>query len=145
MQSRWQGVEAEALVRSQIAHFKDLIDERIQLDGPPVRLKPAAAQGLGMALHELATNAGKYGALSDGHGCVAVTWNVVDEEARSRFLLTWSERDGPTPSTPLHKGFGHTVLVDMVEHELGARVRLDYADKGLTWELCAPAEAILDL
>jgi two-component sensor histidine kinase len=97
-----------------------------------------------MALHELATNAGKYGALSDGSGRVEVAWDVVGEEAQSRFQLTWSDRDGPPPQAPLRKGFGHTVLIDMVEHELGARVRLDYADAGLTWELSAPAAAVLD-
>ena len=65
-------------------------------------------------------------------------------EARSRFELKWAERDGPHPQPPQRKGFGHTVLVDMVEHELGARVRLEYAKAGLTWELSAPADAILE-
>jgi PAS domain S-box-containing protein len=144
VQSQWQGVEAGALVRSQLAHFKDLIGKRIRLSGPPVSFNPAAAQGVGMALHELATNAGKYGALSDGQGHVEVAWDVVEDEARSRFELKWAERDGPHPQPPQRKGFGHTVLVDMVEHELGARVRLDYTEAGLTWELSAPADAILE-
>jgi PAS domain S-box-containing protein len=144
VQSQWLGVETGALVRSQLAHFKDLIGDRIRLSGPPARLNPAAAQGVGMALHELATNAGKYGALSDGQGHVEVAWDVVEEAACRRFELKWAERDGPHPQPPQRKGFGHTVLVDMVEHELGARVRLDYAQAGLTWELSAPAEAILE-
>ena len=76
-----------------------------------------------MALHELATNAGKYGALSDGQGHVEVAWDVVEDEARSRAEV--ERNDGPHPQPPQRKGFGHTVLVDMVEHELGARVRLD--------------------
>jgi two-component sensor histidine kinase len=98
-----------------------------------------------MALHELATNAGKYGALSDSRGQVDIAWGVVAEEACGQFQLKWWEREGPRTRLPQRKGFGHTVLVDMVEHELGASVRLDYAETGLTWELSAPAEAMLEL
>jgi two-component sensor histidine kinase len=91
VQGQWRGVEIEALVRAQLAHFADLIGERIMIDGPPLSVTPAAAQSIGMALHELATNAGKYGSLSDDHGSVTIDWRLDD----GQFSIGWVERDGP--------------------------------------------------
>ena len=90
-----------------------------------------------MALHELATNAGKYGALSDGRA-MSRSPGTSSRTRQRRFELKWAERDGPHPQPPQRKGFGHTVLVDMVEHELGARVRLEYAGGVLTWSFPRP-------
>ena len=72
VKSEWKGADLEELIRSQLAHFKDFIDRRIMLDGPPLVVTASAAQALGMALHELATNAGKYGALSNVNGYVCI-------------------------------------------------------------------------
>ena len=77
VQSHWQGVDTAELVRSQLSHFAGLIGQRILLNGPPAQLKASAAQTLGMAIHELATNASKYGALSSGTGTIQVSWGIV--------------------------------------------------------------------
>lgn len=128
------------LILSQLTHLKDLIGNRIMLDGPPVRLKPEAGRAIGMAMHELSTNAVKYGALASERGRIRIEW--FDGPA---LVIRWTESGGPPiPNSPVREGFGRQVLVDMVEHELDAVVRLDYPQTGLIWELTAPAQRILD-
>ena len=139
-----RGVELDMLVRAQIAHLHGLSGTRIELAGSPVRLTAAAAQTIGMALHELGTNAVKYGALSSDKGIVTVSWNVKAEAGGSRFLMSWRERDGPPPSEPKRRGFGYSVLVRMVEHALDAEVALDYSSGGLVWQLEAPYSAVAE-
>jgi PAS domain S-box-containing protein len=96
VKSGWQGVELGELVRSQLAHFKDLIGSRIELLGPPLAISAPAAQPIGMALHELATNAGKYGALANGSGRIAIAWGVECTEGNEPvFTMTWRECGGP--------------------------------------------------
>src|SRR5262249_43898101 len=101
VRNEWKGVEIEDLVRAQLSHFVDLIGSRIVLDGPKLRLKVAGAQTIGLALHELATNAGKYGALSTNEGRVVVFW-AIDGDA---LTMSWTERDGPPVSAPQRRGF----------------------------------------
>ncbi len=96
IQSEWQGVDVEDLVRAQLAHFADLIGVRIAFDGPKLRLNAAASQAIGLALHELSTNAGKYGALSVTAGCVDVGWRLDGDI----FTMSWTERNGPPVSQP---------------------------------------------
>ena len=138
----WQGIDLLELARSQLAHFRDLIGERIMLAGPAIRLRPAAAQAVGMALHELSTNATKYGALSEAQGTVRIGWELEDEGRR--FRITWAEQGGPAPIKPERSGFGHTVMVDMVRHALDAEVEIKYEPPGLTWHMTAPAGLSLD-
>jgi len=140
VQSNWHGVNISDLMRSQLTHLADLIDTRICLDGPPVRLKPVAAQALGMAVHELATNAAKYGALSNAQGRICVIWKVAGPDLSVR----WSEHAGPPTVPPGHRGFGHTVIVQMIEHTLEAEVRLEYPRSGVVWELVAPVDRVVE-
>ena len=120
----------------QLAHFKDLIGTRVLLDGPPARLKPAAAQGIGMALHELATNAAKYGALSNGEGRVHVTWRVGARN--TEFFMSWLEEGGPNVVPPTRKGFGQTVIGRMVEAAVEGTAKIEYPESGFSWSLSAP-------
>jgi two-component sensor histidine kinase len=97
-----------------------------------------------MALHELATNAVKYGAVSVDDGGVQITWQRDDDSGTPRVRLQWSERDGPSAREPDRRGFGHTVLVGIVAHDLGAEVHLTHAVSGVIWEMTAPAQRVLD-
>ena len=138
IESNWQGVRVADLVRSQLALFRELIGTRIEISGPLVRLQPPAAQAIGMALHELATNASKYGALSDENGQVHVTWDLRTGPEEREFVLEWREKDGPPVMTPERRGFGHTIMVAMVEKSLDAEVTVEYLESGLVWKVRAP-------
>jgi PAS domain S-box-containing protein len=135
VQNGWQGVDVEKLVRAQLAHFGDLVGSRIAVDGQRLRLNAAAAQAIGLALHELATNAAKYGALSVDGGRVDVSWQLEGD----KFVMSWIERSGPLVSTPERRGFGSTVVDSMAKLSVGGEVQLDYAPGGLMWRLTCPA------
>jgi PAS domain S-box-containing protein len=139
IRNEWQGVDVEDLVRAQLAHFADLVGSRIGVDGPKLRLNAAAAQAIGLAIHELATNAGKYGALSVDAGRVEVGW-WLDGDI---FSMNWIERNGPPVSPPERRGFGSTVVDSMAKLSVGGEVQLDYAPSGLMWRLkCLAASAL---
>ncbi len=140
VRNEWRGVELEDLVRAQLSHFADLIGSRIAANGPKLRLRAASAQAIGLALHELATNAGKYGALSTDKGRVDIRWGAEGET----LTMSWTECGGPPVSAPERRGFGTTVVERMAESSLGGTVDLDYAPSGLTWHLTCPAESTLE-
>ena len=98
----------------QLSHFSELIGSRILVEGPPACLTAAAAQAIGMALHELGTNAAKHGALSVGDGRVLISWRIVGDEAPS-FVIEWIEEGGPKVSVPIRKGFGYPVIGPIAE------------------------------
>jgi PAS domain S-box-containing protein len=137
IRNEWQGVDVEDLVRAQLAHFADLVGSRIDVDGPKLRLNATAAQAIGLALHELATNAGKYGALSTDRGRVNVCWGTVGDV----LTMSWTERDGPPVSAPKRRGFGTTVIETMAKHSLDGEIDLDYAPSGVIWRLVCPAKS----
>jgi PAS domain S-box-containing protein len=140
VRNEWRGVEIEDLVRAQLSHFAGLIGSRIALDGPKLRLKAASAQAIGLAIHELATNAGKYGALSTDKGCLDVSW-ATDGDT---LAMSWTERDGPPVSAPQRRGFGTIVMEAMASRSVNGKVQLDYAPSGLTWRLICPAADALE-
>jgi PAS domain S-box-containing protein len=140
VRNEWNGVEVEDLVHAQLAPFADLIGPRIAVRGPKLRLKPASAQAVGLVLHELATNAGKYGALSTDRGRVNVCWGSDGDT----FTMSWIESDGPPVSTPERRGFGTMVMEAMAEHSVDGKVDLNYAPSGLTWRLTCPVASALE-
>ena len=143
VQNDWHSVGLLELVHSQLAHFKDLIGHRIFIEGPPARFTAMAAQYIGMALHELSTNASKYGALSNGEGKANITW-AISSGGEPLFALHWHEAGGPEIEAPVRTGFGRLVLVRMVEAAVGGTVNLDYKQSGLSWSLTSPADKILE-
>jgi PAS domain S-box-containing protein len=140
VRNEWKGVEIADLVHAQLAHFADLIGSRIAVLGPKLRLNAASAQAIGLALHELATNAGKYGALSTDRGRVDVCWGT-DGDA---FIINWTEREGPPVSAPKRRGFGTIVMEAMTARSVDGAVDLDYAPSGLTWRLTCPVANALE-
>ena len=144
VKNAWMGVDLGDLVRSQLAHFADLIGRRIELRGPLVFVSASAAQIIGMALHELATNAGKYGALSNRDGRVEIEWSLDAEAGEETFVMSWREKGGPPVTAPAKRGFGLTVIQRMVMESLHAQVNLDFAASGLSWRLRCQAKEVVD-
>jgi PAS domain S-box-containing protein len=140
VRNEWQGVDVEDLVRAQLAHFADLVGSRIKVHGLPICLNAAAAQAIGLALHELATNAGKYGALSVDAGRIEVGWRLNGDV----FAMTWSECNGPPVSPPERRGFGSTVVISMVKQTIDGETELDYVSSGVVWKLTCPAANALE-
>jgi PAS domain S-box-containing protein len=140
VRNEWRGVDVEDLVRAQLAHFADLVGTRIIAHGAKLRLNAAAAQAIGLALHELATNAGKYGALSSDDGRVDVRWRSEG----GHFTVCWTERGGPPVTPPQRQGFGSTVMTSLAERSVNGKVELNYAPAGLTWRLTCRAANVLE-
>jgi two-component sensor histidine kinase len=138
------GVELGQLVKRQLAPFAEP-GKRLEIAGPEVRLRPEAANMLGMALHELATNATKYGCLSVSEGAVLIAWRLEpDTDGAQRFRLTWRESGGPPVAKPARGGFGSRVVIDMTAATLSGRVSLDYPPEGVVWQVDAPATIVMD-
>ncbi len=142
VKSRWRGVGLMDLMRAQLAHFEGLIGSRIEIAGPPLHIAAEAAQPIAMALHELATNAGKYGALSTGEGKVTIAWDLGED---GDFHLRWTESAGPVVAPPTRRGFGSTVIAHVPQMQLDAEVTLEFPPDGLTWRLTCPAKNVLEL
>ncbi|HLQ18300.1 MAG TPA: HWE histidine kinase domain-containing protein, partial [Tabrizicola sp.] len=138
----WSTVELEDLVRSQLEPFSDFSSGRVLLDGARIALSPVATRALGMALHELATNAVKYGALSNATGRIRVTW-AWDKSAGGRFRLSWTEEGGPTVYPPTRRGFGSKVTTMMVESTTSGRVVTSFPPEGFVWQLDCPAAGLM--
>ncbi|HEV7717556.1 MAG TPA: PAS domain S-box protein [Arsenicitalea sp.] len=135
----WSGVEITALVDGQLAHVDLPLGPRIQIAGPSLILKPAAAQTLGMALHELATNALEHGSLSNDRGHVELSWTLDD----ATFDMQWIEFGGPPITQQPVAGFGETVLRRTTEGSLQGHAEHLYAPSGLRWRLRAPRNMVL--
>jgi PAS domain S-box-containing protein len=128
-QSHWQGADLESILREQLVPFRSRRLRNVTLEGPAVRLDSSAALTLSMVVHELATNAAKYGALSVPEGVLDVAWRLEDS-ATPRVSLEWRENGGPAVKTPERRGFGSTLIERAVSYELGGSTRIEYAPKG---------------
>ena len=137
LRQNWRGAWMNDLVHAHLDLFG--VEARARADGPPVFLDTAAVQNVGFALHELATNASKYGALSKEGGRISIGWNSLDDGA---VCLVWSEHDGP-PSHQQREGFGHRVITELVPRALNGSSKLDFKPQGVRWELTIPANHIV--
>jgi two-component sensor histidine kinase len=131
--------ELPALARKVLEPYMGKSDAVVLEDGPTVRLSPRQAMGLGMILHELATNALKYGALSVPEGRVTIVWKLEDDENGVPHVhLRWRESNGPRISPPASGGFGTQLIEFSAEQDLGGRVEPNYAPDGLVVTLVFP-------
>jgi two-component system, chemotaxis family, CheB/CheR fusion protein len=136
----WNGVSLDKLIEAQLGPFVGSGSMRFEMVGPPVTMAAATIQTLGLALHELATNASKYGALSTPGGKIVLSWGF--DEGRGTpdsFRMEWREQGGPPVQPTTRKGFGRFVTDQMVTRALSATVVLDLAPDGLRWSLQMPA------
>ena len=139
----FQGASLVQLIRSQLRHYGELLGERILLEGEDLFLKPEAAQNVGIALHELSTNAAKYGALSVATGTVTIGWNLEPSSAGERFRMRWEEAGGPPVVPPTRKGFGHVVMERITGQALSGRSQAIFPPDGVRWTLDVPAAAVM--
>jgi two-component system CheB/CheR fusion protein len=140
VRNSWQGAPLGDLLRQQLMPFMDIQSSRVELTGPEIVVTAEATQAIGLAIHELATNAIKYGSLSVPEGKVQISWAFDSESLPSReLLLKWVEHGGPRVVPPTRNGFGHLVIGEMIERSLNARVTLQFATRGLEWSVSMPA------
>lgn len=132
--SRWTGADLRRLVADEVRAYTLGDGERVSINGPDVPLSPALAQGIAMAVHELATNALKHGALSNATGRIDVAWTRSAHGLR----LTWTESGGPPVEAPTHAGFGTTVLQRALKGPIGGQTTLSWNERGLVCVLEAP-------
>lgn len=136
--ARWEGADLRRLVEEELLPFSIGDEGRVALSGPSVALAPAAAQSVAMALHELATNAAKYGALSAAEGRVEVSWR---RDLAGELRLSWCEIGGPPVKAPARRGLGTTLLGRALAGPIGGETRLEWRPQGLVCELVLPASA----
>jgi PAS domain S-box-containing protein len=138
-EARWEGADLRRLVVEELLAFSLGEAARVTIEGPDVALSPAAAQALAMALHELATNAAKYGSLSKPEGRVAVSWTRT---GGGPLKLKWAESGGPVVATPSRRGLGTVMLARALSGPLGGATHLDWRPQGLVCGLELPGEAL---
>ena len=127
VQTRWIGAELSAIARQELAPYFEKVEGRARIDGPQVLLEPNAAQSIAVILHELATNAAKYGALSSADGRIDLSWS---HELNGRLELRWSEIGGPPVKTPTRDGFGGQIIKQLTG-QMNGKTQFDWRVEGL--------------
>ena len=137
IQNDWEGAQlAEVMERTFLPYGGS---DRATTHGPPVWLPANAVEMLGLAFHELATNAAKYGALSVPEGCVEVCWNLRRSQSGAQLVeIVWREQDGPQVAPPESRGFGSQLLERGLAQNFGGTVRFDFRPEGLVCRICLP-------
>jgi two-component sensor histidine kinase len=138
-QRRWAGVGLRELMAQEFAPYANDGDG-IVLSGPEVLLSARTGLAIGMVLHELVTNAAKYGALTDGRGRVQVSWSAERVDGEPWLSLRWIETGGPAVSPPTRRGFGRRLIERTLAKDLGGAAELDFASEGLRATLRCPLE-----
>jgi PAS domain S-box-containing protein len=136
VESRWAGADLRSLVAQELSPYSHEGDGQARFEGPQLMVEPDAAQAIAVTLHELATNAAKYGALSVPDGYVQVEWSRA---ADGGVVLRWTEANGPAVTPPTHQGFGTRVMERMITGQLKGRICFAWRAQGLSCEITIPA------
>jgi two-component sensor histidine kinase len=134
----WSGADLAAVVRTEMSPYPD----RVTVDGPTLMLSSQAAQNFALAVHELATNAAKYGALSNQTGWVHISWSVLQTNGDKQFSFRWQEQNGPAVEPPTIKGFGAVVLEQVMAEYFDVPPKIEFAPSGVCYELKGSVEAV---
>src|SRR6516162_4905209 len=136
VESRWTGADLRSLITQELSPYSREGHGQARIEGPQLTVEPDAAQAIAVTLHELATNAAKYGALSEPDGYVQVEWSRA---ADGRIVLRWTEANGPAVTPPTHQGFGTRVMEKMITGQLSGRICFVWCAEGLSCEITIPA------
>jgi len=131
IESRWIGADLATIAAQELGPYSATDNRRIRIEGPPVFLEPNAAQTVAITLHELATNAVKYGSLSGKRGQVELQWQRSPD---GQLVIRWAETGGPAVEPPTHQGFG-TVIIERMSGQLGGAAQFDWRAEGLLCEI----------
>ena len=136
--SGWQSVGLDALVRNQLAPYAT--DTNVTISGIDVMLIAAEIQAVARVLHELVTNAAKYGALSNDTGRVALDWEVIDENLKRKLRMIWRETGGPPVTAPVQRGFGSRLIERSARDQLGGEATVDFLPHGVVYTVICSLE-----
>jgi PAS domain S-box-containing protein len=139
VQTRWTGADLRELVTQELSPYCQGVETRARVEGPQLLLEPYAAQTIAVALHELTTNAAKYGALSIPDGRIHVAWSAAEN---GRLVLRWTEAGGPLVTAPTRKGFGTRVMESMIRDQLKGAMHFDWHADGLACEIVLPNSTV---
>jgi PAS domain S-box-containing protein len=134
---KWEGADLREIISKTLQPYT--LSGRMRISGPRLVLSPKAVVALTMGIHELATNAAKYGALSNDCGVISVSWTVSPSDT---LVLEWKEHGGPPVAAPSHKGFGSRLIERNLPHDLDGIVSVDYLRDGLAFKLISPLKAL---
>lgn len=137
--SNWAAAPLHDVIRTALAPYRTG-EGRFTVSGPPLVVKSRQALALSLALHELATNALKYGAMTAAGGRVSITWTVENQDGESKFVFVWEEIDGPSVSKPVGVGFGSRLISRVLEDDFSGSVDVSYGSAGFICRLTAPLE-----
>ncbi len=138
LQTNWRSADLDALVRATVSVYRPTEEPEVSVNGPPVELTPKQGLGLALILHELATNASKYGSLSNQSGTLRIDWEIIEGAEGEEIALTWQESGGPTVSPPEQKGFGTKLIERASSYELDGSAELFYERDGLIVKIAFP-------
>ena len=139
-QEKWQGSELQDVVDRVLQPYLLNSPERVRMFGPNVPLSPRLAVVLSMIVHEIATNAAKYGALSNDTGTVALDWEVIAENGKPKLRLIWTEAGGPHVVAPVQRGFGSRLIERSARDQLGGEATVDFLPRGVVYTVICSLE-----